>query len=64
MFDKLQQQINYTVKDISLLEQALDRRAYTSSIGKKTYPFERLEFVGDRVLNLTIADILFRIHPD
>lgn len=64
MLDKLQQQINYTFKDVHLLEQALDRRAYISSIGKKTYPFERLEFVGDRVLNLTIADILFRIHPD
>jgi ribonuclease-3 len=41
-----------------LYEEALTHR----SLGKRNY--ERLEFLGDSVLNMVIADALFRDHPD
>ncbi len=45
-------------RNIALYEQALTH----GSAGKKTY--ERLEFLGDRVLGLIIADWLYERFPD
>ncbi|MGH1404084.1 MAG: ribonuclease III [Alphaproteobacteria bacterium] len=57
--EKLQDKIGYQFKDIELLETALTH----SSTGKdKNY--ERLEFLGDRVLGLVIASLLFNKFPD
>ena len=41
-----------------LLEQAL---THPSAAGKTTY--ERLEFLGDRVLGLVVADMVYRGYP-
>ena len=41
-----------------LLEQAL---THPSAAGKTTY--ERLEFLGDRVLGLVVADMVYRAYP-
>jgi ribonuclease III len=43
----------------ALLDQAL---THPSAAAKTTY--ERLEFLGDRVLGLVIADMVFRAYPD
>ena len=45
-------------RDLALYEQALTH----GSAGKKTY--ERLEFLGDRVLGLAIAEWLYERFPD
>lgn len=49
--------IDYKFKDKTLLHNAL----HHSSLKKKGKAFERLEFLGDRVLGLIIADYLFHL---
>ena len=56
---KLESQIRYKYKDINLLELAL---VHKSSNNKKNN--ERLEFLGDSVLNLIISDYLFCNFPN
>lgn len=51
---RLTAQINYQFKDSALLEAALSHR----SVGNQNY--ERLEFLGDAILNCVIAAELFR----
>lgn len=55
--EKLQKKINYSFKDINLLEQALTHRSF------KAKNNERLEFLGDSILNFLIAEILFQKFP-
>jgi ribonuclease-3 len=52
----LEDKINYTFSDPALLETALTH----SSVQKAGADNERLEFLGDRVLGLAVADLLFR----
>ena len=56
---ELEQAISYTFKDKALLEQAL---THSSAGGMKNY--ERLEFLGDRVLGLVVTELLFEKFPD
>ena len=55
----LQHQIGYTFNDENLLRVAL-----THSSTGGTFNYERLEFLGDRVLGLIIASLLFEKFPD
>lgn len=55
--DHLQRKIDYQFQDTGLLKQALTHR----SAGHKHN--ERLEFLGDAILNLTIAEALFHQFP-
>jgi ribonuclease-3 len=50
--------LQHSPRDLSLFELALTH----SSVGKKSY--ERLEFLGDRVLGLVVARTLYERHPD
>ena len=56
---ELQKKIGYTFKDENLLRVAL-----THSSTGSTFNYERLEFLGDRVLGLIIASLLFEKFPD
>ena len=56
---ELQDIIGYTFKDFALLDEAL-----THSSTKKKENYERLEFLGDRVLGLVIAELLYKRFPD
>lgn len=51
----LETKIGYRFKKLNLLESALTH----SSVRSKGKLFERLEFLGDRVLGLVIADLLY-----
>jgi len=53
--NKLQNLIGYQFKDMHWLE-----RAMTHSSTNEDYNYQRLEFLGDRVLGLVIADALFQ----
>ena len=53
----LAKKINYTFKDAALLERALTHRSKSSNHN------ERLEFLGDSILNYVISAELFRIFP-
>jgi len=60
----LEEIISYNFKDKQLLKSALVHPSYVSEnkrkISKQTSDFERLEFLGDRVLGLSISSIIFK----
>jgi ribonuclease-3 len=56
-FETLQQRLHYRFADLDLLERALTHR----SVGGGNN--ERLEFLGDGVLNFVIAEEVFRRRP-
>jgi ribonuclease III len=55
---RLSDRLGYEFGDAELLHQALTH----GSSGRKAKDYERLEFLGDRVLSLVIADQLFHNH--
>lgn len=55
----LQKAIGYQFTDQELFHRSL---THSSRVGERS--FERLEFLGDRVLGLTLADALFRKFGD
>lgn len=55
LLNRLFKQLGYNVNDRALLKQALTHRSFDSNKHN-----ERLEFVGDAVLGMVIADLLFR----
>lgn len=55
--DRLQHKLGYQFKKIALLEQALTHRS-ASSVHN-----ERLEFLGDSILNFTIGEALYHQFP-
>lgn len=57
-YQRLSAAIGYTFKDEGLLEQALSHRSYSRKNN------ERLEFLGDAILNCTIAQALFEQFPN
>jgi len=52
--------LGYKFRDASVLEEALTHRSLVSG---RTIGYERLEFLGDRVLGLVIADMLMDAFP-
>ena len=61
MFDKLQDILKYKFKNQHLLELALTHSSHSSDVHQN---YERLEFLGDRVLGLSVAALLYQIFPD
>lgn len=57
---KLQDVLGHTFQNIELLNQALRHASTTTQHGQSN---ERLEFLGDRVLGLTVAELLFERFP-
>ena len=55
---KLQQALDYQFNDHQLLQEALTHRSASSKNN------ERLEFLGDSILNFVIASELFHLYPD
>jgi ribonuclease-3 len=60
--ERLETRIGYVFKDRALLERALTH-ASVGDGAKKTEDNEVLEFVGDRVLGLVVAEALAERHP-
>ncbi len=61
---KFEEKINVTFKDKDLLKQAFIHRSYLNEHRDVTLPHnERLEFLGDAVLELVITDHLFKKYP-
>lgn len=57
--EKFQATIGYQFKRVKLLEQALTHRSFSRNINN-----ERLEFLGDSVLNLVISRHIYQREPD
>ncbi len=61
----LQERIGYSFQNPALLEQAVSHSSYVNEHRKILHTDnERLEFLGDAVLELTTSDFLFREYPD
>ena len=56
--EKLQRVLDYQFNDPGLLTQALTHRSFSDTHN------ERLEFLGDSILNFVIAEALYRQFPD
>ncbi len=63
--ENLEQRIGYSFKDKILLRQALMHSSYTNEHHlHKENCNERLEFLGDAVLELSSSEYLFKLYPD
>lgn len=58
--DSLQQILKYKFKDEGLLRRAITHGSINS---EATSNYERLEFLGDRVLGVAVASLLYKFFP-
>lgn len=61
--EALQERLGYTFRDREGLVRALTHRSAVPGDRVAHESYQRHEFLGDRVLALVIADMLFRAHP-
>lgn len=61
---RLEKNLKYSFKDISLLENALSHSSYANEKHLKCGSNERLEFLGDAVLSVVVADYLYNKFPN
>lgn len=61
----LEERVGYQFNNIALLKQAMTHSSYTNEqkINKAKH-YERLEFLGDAVLELVSSEFLFKEHSD
>jgi len=59
-FKEIQKIIKYEFKDQELLTSALSHTSLTTPNNKAT-SFERMEFLGDSILGMVVAEELFKI---
>ena len=65
MIKELESAIGYQFRDISLLENALAHSSYANERWHNSLRSnERLEFLGDSILGMIVADHLYRNFPD
>ncbi len=61
----LEEKLGYHFRDRGLLEHAMTHSSYANEHrGEGLTSNERLEFLGDSVLGMVVADYLFQNHPD
>ena len=61
MLKKIEEKLGYAFHNPKLLQQALTHASFTADIHEN---YERLEFLGDRILGVTIAEMLCRTFPN
>jgi len=63
-FDEIETRVGYRFKDRGLLEHALTHKSRAAEdVSGGVADNESLEFLGDAVLGLVVADVLFRQYP-
>ena len=60
----LEEKLGYTFQDRGLLDNALTHSSCANESRGKLQSNERLEFLGDSILGMVVADYLYRHHPD
>lgn len=60
----LQKSLKYKFKDKQLLVQALTHPSFVQGTDKSHFHNQRLEFLGDAVLGMVVADELYTTYPD
>lgn len=58
--ETLQQILKYNFNDVGLLHKAITHGSVNSHVDAN---YERLEFLGDRVLGVAVASLLYRLFP-
>jgi len=59
-FDSLEKKLNYNFKDKELLRNALTHKTYAFEAQIPLEYNERLEFLGDSILNFLVAEMLYK----
>ena len=60
---RLEARLGYSFADPDLLERALTHSSAIAPARRVAHSYQRLEFLGDRVLGLVVADMLYRRFP-
>ena len=60
----LEEKLGYTFQNRTLLENALTHSSCANESRGRLLSNERLEFLGDSILGMVVADHLYRNHPD
>lgn len=63
-FEKLQDILEYKFNNIKLLKIALTHSSYAHEAGNGTRYNERMEFLGDTILNLAISERIYLHNPE
>lgn len=64
-FSQFEQKLNLNFKNKDLLREAFTHRSYINESKRSDLTHnERLEFLGDAVLELVVTDFLFKKYPD
>jgi ribonuclease III len=61
--EKVKLKINYNFKNKPLLREALTHRTYAVE-NSLPYDNQRLEFLGDAVLEIILSEYIFQLYPD
>lgn len=61
---QLEKLLEHTFRDRSLLAQALTHPSYLHEVSEGDGDYQRLEFLGDAVLGLLLAEMLYVRYPD
>lgn len=61
--EKCAERLQHRFRDPAILRHALTHASHSGARGDAPRDYERLEFLGDRVLGLIIAEFLFRHYP-
>ena len=62
--EELEQKLQYHFKDQRYLKTALTHSSYANEYHSPGGSNERLEFLGDSILGLVVADYLYRTYPN
>lgn len=63
-YKELERKIGYTFRDQQLLKLALTHSSFSNELKlNKTDNYERLEFLGDAVLELAVSEFLYQNNP-
>ncbi|MCK4762565.1 MAG: ribonuclease III [Candidatus Aminicenantes bacterium] len=64
MIEELEKQLNYTFKNRDILQNALIHKSYNEGLRNDLPDNEKLEFLGDSVINLVITQHLFKTYKN
>ncbi len=64
-YSEIEKILDYKFKDIELLNEALTHSSIKNkNKQKQIFNYERLEFLGDRILGFIISDLIFKKYPN
>ncbi|MCK5058807.1 MAG: ribonuclease III [Candidatus Aminicenantes bacterium] len=64
MLEELEKALNYNFKNKEIFKNALTHKSYNEGLQKNLPDNEKLEFLGDSVINLVITEYLYRTYKD